>query len=41
MKAAVSAITTYYRNDDKLSLVIWFEQRFDAVANDKTVYNDA
>ena len=41
MIVTVSAIMIYSRNNDKLSLVIWYEQRFDAVANDKTVYNDA
>jgi len=41
MIATVSAVTIYSRNNDKLSLVIWYEQRFDAVANDKTVDNDA
>ena len=41
MIGTISAITIYSRNNDTLPLVIWYEQRFDGVANDKTVYNVA
>ena len=39
--ATVSSVAIYSRNNDKLSLVIWYGQRLDVVANNKTVYNDA